>query len=497
MGNITTYQMVKETSFLDICKDVLDSFEEKNTRIEKYFKSMDNYYYKYPRTRESFIKLLNKFPPNVTNRDGQNLFHRFINECKCYSNDPDFLQILLDYGCDLNKRDDYGKTPIYYAKNPKSIVFCIKNRVDLTVRDNDNHTPLYYLSKGYYNDRRNALKENDPEYIHLLNIIDYSEFSPEERLSKAVWFQDKTKILEFLEANPDSVNQFMEEKPENYFNNTPLVVACRNDLYDEFMILLEHGADINQHKLICVLLSCYLSENRVKMVCELIERGVDLDVTSEVYTSVLHRCYSKNSEKIIRLFLEKGANADINKRTPYYEKRSYCRPELLFSNDADPLMYMTVYMPNIEVFRALLEHGADPNSQSKHGVTPFMGLFASTFLFNHTYIKTSNPEKMEESGMDKYELKYNFEPYLDLIQLFLDYGADLTIRDKHNHTALDYLVCNYYIPYNVKVNVIRFLKEKVGFFILNPNVNKFIYNVCLETWHEEQDIDLVKRFRYT
>lgn len=453
-------------------------FNTEEERIEKYFKYFNYFYISIcpKNTRvEKFKEKLKMYPPNICNKEGKNLFHYFLENCICDC-EINSLQILLEYGCDLNKRDNYGKTPVFYVKNGDILSFCIKNKADLTIRDNENHTPLYYLSKGYYKDICKTLKCHDPEYIHLLDLIDYNEYPPEQKLAKAVWFQDTSKIYEFLKENPDCVNQITNEKINNYGDTTPLFIACSNDLYDEFMILLDNGANIHTPGLIERMMWVFY-ENTEKMIRILIERGVDINKCYEDdYENILHRCYVNGAEKIIRLFLEKGA--DINKKTRKLNK--VYRTENLFTSDADVLMTMTVFIAHIDVFRALFEYGADPNKKNYHGVTPFMGLLSSIFIMH----------RLKIINKDKIPFEYDPQPFYDIVQLFLDYGADISVTDNHNQTALDYLVNNFCISFEIKKHVIKMLKEKSGFIILNPNTNKFIYSILVEPWNEKNNRDV-------
>jgi len=85
-------------------------------------------------------------------------------------------------------------------------------------------------------------------------------------------------------------------------------------------------------------------------------------------------------------------------------------------------MYMTAFMPDNAIFRTLFEYGADPNKKSQHGVTPFMGLFASIFVDKKCKrIKPENYEewceKCEENGIFDYS---TFE--YDVTRIFKSYS---------------------------------------------------------------------------
>ena len=102
---------------------------------------------------------------------------------------------------------------------------------------------------------------------------------------------------------------------------------------------------------------------------------------------------------MVHLFLEGGA--DINARTKGYGElkvKNYYRINHYFCIDSDPLMYMTVNMPKIDVFRTLFKYGANPNNKNENGHTAFMGIFVSTFLFDHYHTELSPNHNSNKSS---------------------------------------------------------------------------------------------------
>ena len=417
------------------------------------------------------MSLFSKIDINTCNEQGENLIHIFTKNCKIksvkeenkytYINDY-YLQHLFVLGCDINKRDHLGKVPMCYSNNI-NIDFFIKNKADLTIRDNENHTILYHLSKGYYISYIEPFVKNYPD------AIDYDEYIPEERLHKAIIFHDINKVKELLLCEGFAKPNYIDySAKKTYQSHTPLSLACEHGLVEVFYLLLEHGANIYPSLLFDSMdnyrMNYYqiqegsdIYNSQVIIVEELIKRGASVNYQDSQGNSSLHNC---NTAKMMHLLLEGGA--DINARTQGYGARkihNYYMIDRYFLIDADPLMYMTAFMPKIDVFRALFKYGADPNRKNENGHTAFMGIFVSTFLFK--YYDTD-------------------EKYHELVQLFLDNGADLYIKDNDDYNALDYLCMLRNVNKKKQLSTIRYLHNKKQFILYHPSTLEVIQKAIVE-----------------
>ena len=64
-------------------------------------------------------------------------------------NDPAVVQVYLDFGVDINLKDNNGRTPLMYASSsgsPQVIELLKTNGADLEATDNDGNTALYYAA---------------------------------------------------------------------------------------------------------------------------------------------------------------------------------------------------------------------------------------------------------------------------------------------------------------------------------------------------------------
>ena len=87
-----------------------------------------------------------------------------------------------------------------------------------------------------------------------------------------------------------------------------------------------------------------------------------------------------------------------------------------------------------------------------------MGIFVSTFLYK--YYNTD-------------------ETYHELVQLFLDRGADLYIKDNIGYNALDYLCMMNHINENIRMSTIRYLHSKDYFKLCHHKTMEIILKVII------------------
>lgn len=400
-------------------------------------------------SHDHFSKLsgmLINFDINTCDKDGKNLLHIFSN----ITNVALLQSILLTHGCNINQRDNFGKTPIFYASSTYLPIF-IKHGADLSIRDNENHSVLYYKSEGFYYESISPLIADGI-------MIDYSEYEPREVLHKAVMFRDMEKMKQLIDFNNFMINAGV---PDKIFKCeipiTPLYVACKNELYDEFIYLIESGADPKEPLLLIRLMQAYYNKvlpDFIKMIKRLLELGASVSDIIKIPENntgetILHNCYK--SAELMELFLKYGA--DIHKRTNH-NKVDFYKKEQMIRNDAEPLLYLTNLTVDKSIYEVLFNYGADPNVQNSHGINAFMGICCSWFL---GFISE--------------------EDRCDIIQLFLDKGVDIYARDIYGGTVFDYICENYQLTTTKKANIIKIIHKHEKFIILRPKTNEFIYNL--------------------
>jgi len=429
-------------SAANIYESIFDTNTYKYKQIIKWGSVAKNYGKMYDDNVVSHLsKMLANFDINTVDKDGKNLLHHFADK------DHKLLKILLDHGININQPDNLGQTPLFYT-TPSSFEFFMDNGADLLWRNKQGHSVLHKISNSFFT--RDPLHLIEVGKKRGINLIDYSEYSPEEILHRAIVFRDREKMKMILEEDTSYSNKLIED---NYFHTrlfgiklSPLYVACYNTLHEEVELLVEYGADPRDPLLLWRLISrsCQKTPAFMRIIQRLVDLGADIHEKN-----ILHECY--RSAKLMEIFLKAGC--DIRKRTDpgnqyYHWFKGHCLA------DAEPLHYCAYLFQEIRVLELLFEYGADPNVQNMYGVSPFMS------LLNSSGIACFSPMDIREA-----------------VQLFLDRGANIHLTDNRGNTIFHYLYDNDYLSTDKKALIVRIIREKEKFFVLEPRTNEIVYKL--------------------
>ena len=442
MGNSLTTSSYNLTS--SIIKN-MDTINTDNIKFDKIIK----YRYKSEIISAEIEKELENFNINTCDKDGKNLLHMFA-----YGNDFRVLQILLVYGCDINKKDKLGNTPIYYS-NETNIKFFIDNGIDLNIKNIKGRTVLYEKSKYYYSNKAIKYLFSVQNYENI-----YDQFEKYEHLHKAVLFQDISKMTELMNENKFLVNTIIESPIiEDHRILTPLQIACENGLYDEFLCLLDYGADIHQTNLLVNISYSCTNNNQINIIKKLIEQGIDINQVDKNGCNVLHTLYFSGCIELFEIFLRAGTNVNTKNLPITFERTPLVRYVHKIESNATPLQSLSMYGTNKEIYKKFFEYDADPNIQNNYGINAFMGICNNEFFtFNRNGTDTS----------------------FEMIQLFVENGADIYLIDNFGNTVLDIIVNNPYITKENKTKIIKYLHEKFKLTPAKSKTNEFLYNVLVQ-----------------
>jgi ankyrin repeat protein len=403
---------------------------------------------------EKLKKLLLNFDINTCDKYGRNLLHKFANTF-----DQFLLKILIDNGCDINKKDNLGQTPIFYAEQ-NTINFFIENGTDLCIKNNHGHTVLYENSRFYsvisIKSLLNAQKNSD--------VYTNNNFEKHELLHKAVLFQDIPKMKELLTENNLLVNSLAEKysMSKEIKLLTPLQITCINGLYPEFLCLLDYGADIRQNNLLMEIMNYnyYFNKNHINIIKKLIELGINVNDIDNYGKNLLHKCCILESHELIEIFLNSGVNIYGKTEIVTINQINYTAYNKLARSNAEPLQYLTSYgCKNIKIYEILFKYGADPNVQNNFGINAFMCLCKYNIHF------------ISLCGIDI---------YYEIMKLFIDNDINIYLTDCFGKSALDIICNNIYILYDFKIKIIKYLHQKFNFIIANQKTNQFIYDVFMK-----------------
>ena len=388
---------------------------------------------------EDIKKLLLTFDTNICNENGKNLLHTYA-----YRNNYELLKLFLDNGCNINKQDNLGKTPIFYATSD-TLLFFITNGADLLIKNNNNQTILNYISK--YNQNSKSLQ------ILLAAQTDniYNQFEDYELLNKAVLFQDIPKIKELLDKNIYMIDSY---------RISPLEIACNNGFYNEFLCLLEYDAKINDNLILNMIKHNYsnITNDHIIIIKKLIELNININSTTEEERNLLHICIN---EELIDLFIKSGIDIHHKTKTIFYNGYnntpfcSFIYTKFIISN-AEPLQYLTTFCDDINIYKKLFKHGADPHIQNNFGINAFMAACSSKYI---SFIDSNKA--------------------YEIIKLFIDNNPNIYLTDKFGNNIFDLIYNNNFFSYELKTRIIKLLHDKFKLVIFKPDTNNFIYKICL------------------
>lgn len=203
---------------------------------------------------------------------------------------------------------------------------------------------------------------------------------------------------------------------------TPLMVAVLKKNYDIAELLVASGADVNaMDRLEFTPLYCAVGSGQEEMTRMLLHAGANPDQKEGICLSTpLLVAINMNYERIAKMLVDGGADLwsedlfgehalSISMRDEHLTMLDYLLSKGIDVNQRDnrmgPLLHSAVARSSHRAITRLIDEGANVNGQNDWGLTPLM--FAAW------------------QGDEK------------LVKLFLDAGADTSLKDHNGLTALD------------------------------------------------------------
>jgi ankyrin repeat protein len=352
------------------------------------------------------------------------------------------VRVLLEHGADVNVRGRHGYTPLIHAalKNDAEIVrILVEAGADVNVRADSGETPLLLSLRRY-----NSVELVSLLLVHGADVNSQSErfgFTPLILATSADRYH--TKIVPWLlekGANPNA-------RANN--GETPLLAAVRRNHLEIIDVLLNYGADVNSHaaqslvedRLALLQASCSdslfsrrfdtedergetplmlaINLSRVDILRKLLLAHADVNLCRRRGDTALIlaiRTTSSSCEEITRMLVEYGA--DVNAPN---------------SRDDTPLT-VAISHNRVELARLLLGKGADANRLNQDGDTPLL-------LAIHKHCEDRNKARSlldrEGDAMSAPDMILDStQNCVEIMQLLLEYGADLDARNHLGNTAL-------------------------------------------------------------
>ncbi len=255
---------------------------------------------------------------------------------------------------------------------------------------------------------------------------------------------------------------------------TPLHYAARHNHVDVAQMLLDAGSDLNAKEAngIWPLLMA-ISNNNMPMAQFLLDQEAvlindqDWYGRSPIWEAVnVRNLYVHNNNfqngidrapvlDLIKALIDAGADLNVRtKETPpvrHHLLEITGTLEWVDFTGQTPFL-AAAYAGDVTVMKLLLEHGADPTIHTFEGTSPLMAAAGVNWVYAQTW--TESPEALLEAvklchelGMDVNQKNSMGVTALmgaanrgsdDLIRFLVDEGADLTVLDNENRSALDW-----------------------------------------------------------
>ena len=204
-----------------------------------------------------------------------------------------------------------------------------------------------------------------------------------------------------------------------------------------------------------------IQQDDVVEVARLLDVGeVYINEKDSFGKTALQRAVEHNSPKIVKLLLERGANAGVRVG---YDKETLLHKAVLHNNTeiaelliADGLdvhktkdngetsLHDAARQKNIAMMTLLMRHGLKVNAKNNRGETPLhiAAFYRDEATIDYLYKHGADVEARDNTGQSPlYELLAWGDGNIKFVELMVDtYGANIHVKDKDGKTPLDVAV---------------------------------------------------------
>jgi ankyrin repeat protein len=365
--------------------------------------------------------------------NSETLLHTAVTE-----QDTILASLLIDFGANVNTVNRIGFTPLFYAvfiDNVSIASRLISNGADPFVIDRGGSGLLHYASRYLSYETAKLLIEAGLD----VNSKDNNGYTPIFWLNNEQSYRDRVR------------------------NNS------RSEAFAK--LLVENGADWDISAMGKSLFETVFSRNCYPFASWLYDQGVDYHCYDKNGYNLLMRFASSMNQnaETVKLLLEYGENPNAfnnfhetalllaSKQHSYWQ----VNPELfkaLIENGADvnladtlnqtPL-YHLVYNNHEEAVELLLQAGADPNIANLNGRVPIHHSTSSRDVkITGLLLKYGANLDIRKPYQNKTSLHVAAQDcYFDIAELLLEYGADPNILDDNGNTPLHFAANGSSFPY--------------------------------------------------
>jgi ankyrin repeat protein len=411
--------------------------------------------------------------------------------------DHTILKELLDFYLSLDKNlnkiininilDDKLRTPLMNAcltKNYNNVLLLLQAGANINFLDkykqnafriaiNSNCFKVIETILDFYKNNKIVLEKILTEQIHYNGV--YLPYDVRTHLTECIFDMQynnvqKLKIIILLLEAAKSIN-FNETLLNTYFRDTTintsinvLYLACQYNSLTLVNLFIEYGANVNNevttdndNNITCLTYS--VCRNHTKVTKSLIRANANLHINYE--TTLLHIAVKKHNIELLQLLLD-SKKLDVN----ILNKENYTA------------LHEACLQNNIESVKILLNANADININNSFNLCIIQNNIELIKLF--LLHKDIIINKRDEYDRTPLMLACIHISTVEIINLFLDKGADINLLDCKKNNAYEYAKNNKNIIKSTFINVLN-----------SYNNNKFKYTSLMEAI-DDANLDKVK-----
>ena len=396
---------------------------------------------------------------NITDTNGHTWIHYAVaSDCS-----KETLQIIIEYGGDVNALDKNNSTALMLAcqkRNVEALNVLLSAGADSNIADTNGDTWIHYAVAGGCSKKTlqtiinhgadvNAIKKDNvmagmiacqQEDIESINVHLKAGSDPDIAGAKGVtWIKPcadvnvRNKVSETAlmiacqRNNADAINVLLHAGADiTIIDNRGLmcihhavVAGCSKEI---LQTIIDHGADVNaadKNNISPLILACH--DGNVDAIDVLVNAGADHNIQGTQGLSLIHLAvYEGWSKEIFQAIIDHGS--DIN----------------TIDKDGRTALMLAYRQENVEAISLLLNAGADPNIADGEGAT----------CIHHAVVRGCSKETLQiiiEYGADVNAINKKSSTALmiacqkgnvEAINVLLNAGADINIRNANGATAL-------------------------------------------------------------
>jgi serine/threonine-protein phosphatase 6 regulatory ankyrin repeat subunit B len=223
----------------------------------------------------------------------------------------DMFDLMIMNGADVNQVNEDDRSAIFFCANTEYANWLKEKKADFFLKDKNGNNPLIY---SIINNKNNLIEYLKYEYkdvqdetinnvFYQLAFTEVKNYLQQENLEKGIreYIKDEVPVEEiFKEENKDEIFHVEHINYQDEDGNSPLLVACANNLPFLASLYIKLGAEINlkNNEDETAIMHAIATDND-KLVDFLIDKGADITCVTKSGKSVLDFAEETKNKAII------------------------------------------------------------------------------------------------------------------------------------------------------------------------------------------------------